>query len=198
MAAKAESNTEKALAYIAKHPGARSPEIAEAIGAPVSNVTALLNGPVQAGFLVVCKVERPGKPPINEYRLSATVAEDKVSWSEFRLAHRANVPLTKAPTRPTRNAAPATTPAPVAATKLQETETKPAERGTNHAKTVTAPRPVSTSEPRQIRVAASIVFMVDSTGKLRIEIPNHPPVICNRDETRDAGRLMISTEPVWS
>lgn len=52
--------------------------------------------------------------------------------------------------------------------------------------------------PQLIKLAPRVVFMVDSTGQLRIEIPDHPPIVCSRDETRDAGRLMISTEPVWA
>lgn len=63
---------------------------------------------------------------------------------------------------------------------------------------VPAPTVQDRARPKLITAAPQIVFMVDSTGQLRIEIPDHPPIVCSRDETRDAGRLMISTEPVWS
>lgn len=216
-AKKPESNVDKAVAYIARHPGARSPELAEHLGIPQTNVHPTLAPLVNAGYLIVCKVERPGKSPVNEYRLSAAVAEDKVSWTEFRISKRAGLPLTKAPGRLPRNAAPTATtaapkadappvaPATAAMTKPPAGETKSVATGcseypTKPAATVTTAvqRAKPAALPQPIRVAPRIVFMVDSTGQLRIEIPDHPPIVCSREETNDAGLLLITTEPVWS
>lgn len=202
-----KTNVDKAVEYIAKHPGCRSQEIEEQCG--IKFASATLSPLVEAGYLVACKVEKPGSPPTNEYRLSATVAADQVSWKEFRIAKKAGVPLTKAPARPPRIAAPTpaapppkaetppAAPAKAAATKPPASETNPAETGTP-----TAPKPTVAAAFRKlgeiIAAKPSVVFMVDSTGQLRIEIPDHPPIVCSRDETRDAGRLLISTEPVWA
>lgn len=198
-AAKPESKIEKAIAYITKHPGARSPDIEAACG--IKSATALLSDVVDAGYLVTCKVERPGKPPMNEYRLSATVAANKVSWAEFRISRRTRERPTRAVSRPPRNAAP-----PVVAPRKTETplpvEAPTPARGTP-MKAVRLDdgrigRVPDTSKLMPIEATPRVVFMVDSVGRLRIEIPDHPAIVCSRDETRDAGTLLIATEPVWA
>lgn len=201
-AAKPESNVDKAIAYITQHPGARSPELAKHLGIPITNVNPTLAPLVAAGFLITCKVDQPGKPPMNEYRISSTVADNNVSWKEFRIARKAGTPLTKAPERPPRVPLSAVAPrVPLAAAApVPAGETNPAEAETKQPASVTPAPKAKTppAQPRLIRVAPKVVFMVDSTGQLRIEIPDHPPIVCSRDETRDAGTLLIATEPVWA
>lgn len=88
MTTKTTPLVDQAIAYIAKHPGARSPAIAEALGTSPGNISAMLMTPTSTGYLVACKVSAPGRPPMNEYRLSATVADSGQSWGEFKSANR--------------------------------------------------------------------------------------------------------------
>lgn len=228
MTTKPQTNTDKALAYIARHPGCRSPEIAEAIGVPASNITAILTSPVQAGYLVVCKVEQPGKVAMNEYRLSATVADDKVSWSEFRVANRARKPATEATPRPMRTTAAAkpTAPPPKAETPatiapasapppaIELAPPKITVRRT--AETAETPSPISAPAETEsqrtlppaadesaakhcnlVRAQPQILFLIDSTGELRIEMPDGEKFFVSRRETQSLGRLMMATELIW-
>lgn len=64
------SIAELAMEYIRAHGTARSDEIEKELR--ISNVAAHLNPHVARGELVRCKVERPGKAPVNEYRISAS------------------------------------------------------------------------------------------------------------------------------
>lgn len=187
MTTKPETNVDKALAYIAKHPGARAPEIEEQLG--IKFVSALLAQAVESGFLVACKVERPGKPPTNEYRLSAAVAADKVSWSEFRLAKRAKLPLKLARPTPMRTAAPpptAETPPPKAAPPLPAPIPAPQNQ------------PIKAGPIKAVPIAPEILFLIDSTGELRIEMPDGEQFFVSRRETQSLGRLLMATEPIWS
>lgn len=65
------SQTQDALDYIRSKGTARSDEIAAACGLRLAVVSALLWQSVKDGLLVTCKVERPRKPPMNEYRFAA-------------------------------------------------------------------------------------------------------------------------------
>lgn len=218
MTTKPQTNTDKALAYIARHPGCRSPEIAEAIGVPASNITAILTSPVQAGYLVVCKVEQPGKVAMNEYRLSATVADDKVSWSEFRVANRNKRPATEATPRPMRTAAakpaapppkhiaplrPIVTPAGLAAVTrlIEDADTAsptqlPAETESQRAMQP-SPDESAAKNCNLVREQPQILFLIDSTGELRIEMPDGEKFFVSRRETQSLGRLMMATELIW-
>lgn len=96
------TKTQQALDYLQRKGTARSNEIAEACGLGPSAVSALFAGHVKRGELLMCKVERPGKPPCNEYRFSA-MAGGKLA--EFR-------PLTRtaAQARAEKSALPAAQP----------------------------------------------------------------------------------------
>ena len=65
------TKTERVLEFIRRKGTARTPEIAEACGLEGLAPSALLSGHVARGELLMCKVERPGKPPVNEYRFAA-------------------------------------------------------------------------------------------------------------------------------
>ncbi len=65
------TKTQSALDYLQRKGTARSNEVAEACGLNPSAVSALFAAHVKRGELLMCKVERPGKPPCNEYRFSA-------------------------------------------------------------------------------------------------------------------------------
>lgn len=65
-----KTKIENAIDYIAKQGVARTDEIGEAIGEHKYKVAGLLAYAVKTGVLVSCRVERPGKKPCNEYRIS--------------------------------------------------------------------------------------------------------------------------------
>lgn len=77
------SKTEQAIQYIAQQGAARTPEIARASGIAPKDVSALLNPFVKIGLLITCKVEQPGRPPCNEYRLTAGASPH--NWRNFRV-----------------------------------------------------------------------------------------------------------------
>lgn len=73
--------------YIAKHPGCRTPELAEAMGVNSKNVHATLAAPIRAGYILTCLVKRPGLPDVSEFRISATVGGDQApEWKKFQVA----------------------------------------------------------------------------------------------------------------
>ena len=109
------TKTQQALDYLQRKGTARSNEIAEACGLTPSAVSALFAGHVKRGELLMCKVERPGKPPCNEYRFSA-MAGGKLA--EFR-------PLTR-----TAAQARAEKPAPPVAQPLRTATVAPAPQPT--------------------------------------------------------------------
>lgn len=78
---------QKAINVIEKRPGIRTAELAEAIGVPAAKVAPLIFAATNSRFVLTCKVERPGKQPTNEYRLSAGVAAS--GWDEYRSIHAA-------------------------------------------------------------------------------------------------------------
>lgn len=49
-----------------------------------------------------------------------------------------------------------------------------------------------------VRVPPQILFLIDSTGELRIEMPDGEQFFVSRRETQSLGRLMMATEPIWS
>jgi len=187
MKAEIQSKTEKAIAFIAQRGSARSPEIAEHIKINATAIQAFLAGPLEAGYLIACKVEIPGKRPMNEYRLSANVSESKQSWADFKAASRLSTkPLKIAKDRPPR----------------VPPETKPRTVAPEMPKRV-IPAELPTPKPGEAIKAATtgerkrLIFMIDSNGQLRIEWPEETVILSN-EETRDVGELMAAAEPIWS
>lgn len=77
----------KALDYIAKHPGARSAEIAAATNIEQRNVVVMLKPAVNIGYLVVCEVTSTKGQKAFEYRVS--IAGEGMSIGEYRRLRRA-------------------------------------------------------------------------------------------------------------
>lgn len=100
----ADSKTARALAFIEKKGSARTPEIAQAIGTEPKNVSPLLAAAVADGRLVTCKVDQPGKPPCNEYRIGGGVKP--VTFREARPAVPTKIPPPAKPAAPGPKAAP--------------------------------------------------------------------------------------------
>lgn len=46
--------------------------------------------------------------------------------------------------------------------------------------------------------APEILFLLDHSGELRIEMPDGEQFFVSRRETQSLGRLMMATEPIWS
>lgn len=210
MTTKPETNIEKAIAYIAKHPGCRSAEIEEKTG--ITFAAALLAPAVEAGYLVSCKISQPGKRSTNEYRLSATVAEDKVSWSDFRVAKRAKALRTEAKPRPMRTTNPTTIASKATQPLDPTTEEKPIshqpaeltvqtlEMGAPHpgiapllmrndATNVSEGRPPTTEKPK-------LYFSLDNNGRLHISIGDEYLDLAP-EAVRELGQFMVDTEPAW-
>jgi len=81
------SKTALAIAYISTRAGARTDEIAEATEIDRNSLASLLGPAVTAGVLLTCKVEQPGKPPMNEYRVACGA-----SLQPFKEFHFPNKP----------------------------------------------------------------------------------------------------------
>ncbi|MBS1198131.1 MAG: hypothetical protein H6R18_1916 [Proteobacteria bacterium] len=91
--------------YIAKHPGCRTPELAEVLGVHPKNVHANLAAPIRAGYILTCLVKRPGQQDVTEFRISATVGGDQApEWKKFQVARMTEAKQLKAAkkTPPTR------------------------------------------------------------------------------------------------
>lgn len=101
-----KTDIDRAVDYIAANPGCRTPDIEQAIG--VANLAQRLKTLADAGFLLGCLIERPGKRPCYEFRLAATVTPG-MTWAEFRGAEgpkkRSGHVVTARPMRATNPAA---------------------------------------------------------------------------------------------
>lgn len=184
-----QSLIEKAIAFIAKQGSARTPEIAAHLGIKEAHVSASLARPVELGYLVTCKVTMPGRREMNEYRIAEAVSTSKQSWGDFKISRRA------ATTQVKPLAAPKEPPPRTPNDKRIEAAAIPKKAvRTEDGRILKVP---AEATPQQAGVAPRIVFMIDSTGRLRIELDGKTH-ICSNAETRDAGLLMIASEPVWS
>lgn len=101
------SKTEAAIEFIKKNGGrARSKEIAVAVNSDTKNILTMLQAAVDGGTLMCCKVEVPGEPAQNEYRIAAGMPAPE--FKNFRVkpggglaspAPSAAVPTTPGPTQ---------------------------------------------------------------------------------------------------
>ncbi len=66
-----ESVAKRAIALLTARGALRTAQIAEALGATTSAIASSLLPHVKNGTLTACKVESPGTPPTNEWRISA-------------------------------------------------------------------------------------------------------------------------------
>lgn len=173
---KQPSRTQRAIDYIAKKGSARSDEIAAAIDIEPKDVSALLAPAAAGGFLVTCKVSRPGKPPVNEYRLSAGYAPSE--WRNFRIK---------------RGTAPTSVKVPPVVAKESAT---PKARLTSSATQIAGESLRKAATP-SVPVMAAPMFHVDSNGQLTINLPAGP-ITLTPAETRLLGNFMDITEPAWS
>jgi len=67
-----ESVAKRAIALLTERGAMRTAQIAEALGVENAAVASSLGAYVNNGTLTACKVESPGTPPTNEYRISAS------------------------------------------------------------------------------------------------------------------------------
>jgi hypothetical protein len=81
---------DRALEMIAKRRFARSDDIATSLKLPPETVCSLLQPAVESGYLVACKVIRPGKPDAFDYRIaeSASGAARPMSFADFTITAR--------------------------------------------------------------------------------------------------------------
>lgn len=189
---------ERAAAYIRVNGSARSPELAEHLKVKAGAIAACLAPAVQAGFFVTCRVGmEESQRSVNEYRLSAQVSECSQTWGEFKHARRNAIPE-----KPLKT--PGARPPRVPQTDVQHTA--PAAQTANTAFAKSAADSPCTEWPiteRATPAAADqrtperIVFMLDTNGRLRIELGGKTILLSN-EETRDVGELLVASEPIWS
>lgn len=82
-----KSRVQLAIEYIYAHPGCRSDAIATQLGVERKQVHSAVAPAVEAGLIVTCKVERPGKPPETEFKPSAAAplhCPDFVEWKNSK------------------------------------------------------------------------------------------------------------------
>lgn len=204
-----KTNTDRAVEYIAAHPGCRTPEIEAAV--KIANCSALLKPLVDAGFLLACKVDRPNTRPSYEYRLGASVTPN-MTWAEFRGATAAKKRGLTVTTRPMRTA----NPTPIASKATQPLDPTTEEKPISHPPAVTvqtlemgAPHPgiapplmrndatnesggspTTTEKPK-------LYFSLDSNGRLHISIGGEYLDLAP-EAVRKLGRFMIGTEAAWA
>lgn len=219
-----KTNIDRAVEYIAAHPGCRSPEIEAAIGA--ANIAANLTPLIDAGFLIACLIERPGKRASYEFRLGAAVSPG-MTWAEFRGAtgpkKRAGLNVA---TRPMR----ATNPTPVVS-KAKESLPPPelskeekvfrtlqehvpaAAQAFKDGKTI-QPDPVmqkpmfpniephhiapkKTSAPRLIGPVSNLNISIDNNARLHIST-GEDYLELTPENARSLANFLKATEAVWT
>lgn len=84
------NDLDRALEMIAKRRFARSDDIAHSLQLAPETVCSLLQPAVESGYLVACKVIRPGKPDAFDYRIaeSASGAAQPMSFADFTITAR--------------------------------------------------------------------------------------------------------------
>lgn len=84
------NDLDRALEMIAKRRFARSDDIANSLQLAPETVCSLLQPAVESGYLVACKVIRPGKPDAFDYRIaeSASGAAQPMSFADFTITAR--------------------------------------------------------------------------------------------------------------
>ena len=59
-------------------------------------------------------------------------------------------------------------------------------------------QPIKAGPIKAVPIAPEILFLIDSAGELRIEMPDGKQFFVSRRETQSLGRLLMATEPIWS
>lgn len=172
------TQVDKAMDFIKAKSSARSDAIAEHLGIKLAQVAVILNAPCKDGRLVSCKVERPGKPAINEYRIGGGMRPAEFTFIAAGKRGRPAAIETKPATAETK-AAPPAPPAPKAETKTPERETPPpaAARSTHHAQ----------------ELAVAITHL----GQMTITF-DHLDIQLTPALTRRLGEFFSATDTVWS
>lgn len=96
----ATTDLDRALAQIAKTKCARSDSLAAFMKLDAAALEALLAPAVENGYLLACRVMRPGKPDATDYRIAeaASGAAKPMSFGDFRIISRPKgtpIPLSK-------------------------------------------------------------------------------------------------------
>lgn len=178
------TKTAAAIDYIEKHPGARSREISDACGMAIESVATSLAPWVTNGTLICCKVERPGAPTQNEYRMGsgiqprtsvpemrARTPQPRVGQNIGRVSLGTLLPETSLPEGHAVAAAPSPAVPPVA--------TKPGRAGA--------------------RDVNEITLSMDDEGRLTMRITDgqSDPLRLSAQETLALGDFLHATEGLW-
>lgn len=204
------TKTQKAIDFIAKQGAARSDAIAKHLGIEAKNVAPLLFAATQKGFLVTCQVQMPGKPPMNEYRLSAGAVPTE--WRNFKIKRGVMPRLptddrtSSLPMEVGRTAQPAVAKNTGSASSSATTST-PAE---GRAVMKSPGAPAATSRPlgadvKPARATPGLTpaddlpffFALDHRGVLNLSIGGHAFEL-SLSQTRAIGRFLVNTESAWS
>lgn len=88
----AHESLDRALAFIAKTGCARTDLIAKHLACDGEHVDKIVAPAVAVGYLVACKVMRPGKPDAYDYRVSEACSVTKaLSFADFSITHKPKV-----------------------------------------------------------------------------------------------------------
>lgn len=205
---KEKSKVQKAIEYIYTHPATRSDALAKVFDCDPKNVPAFMKDVLQAGLIVSCKVEQPGKRPCYEYKPSAA-APDKCpdNWLDWKRAHAA------APVKPLHFSATGQRDglqkkgSAVSETPSGGGDITPATAsvrsplGENHLPVGEAVieaqaghlGPEEATATASDPVASAIDISLDNTGRITID-----GLRFSNEETRAIGQFLIDTEPAWS
>lgn len=217
---KEKSKVQKAIEHIYAHPGCRSDALAAIFVCETKNVQAYMAPVLNSGLIIACKVERPGKPTINEYKPSSA-APDKCpdNWLDWK---RTNAPQPVKPlkfkatgprdglqksgsARETQAGSGNVTPAVAAVSSPLGTQHLPSseaaietQAGSHGPEEATTSASVPAVSDLNVAVSGAeepylLRISLDNTGQLIIDGLKFSP-----DETRAIGKFMVDTERAWA
>ncbi|MDR0577648.1 MAG: hypothetical protein LBI87_08985 [Candidatus Accumulibacter sp.] len=200
-----------ALDYIARHSGARTPEIARAAGVSLSALPRILNAPLESGYLVSCKVQAHNRldrmVTMNEYRLSEAANLDgkRVSWDDWKSLIRPR--RDHAPEKPR---VPRTPRAPDVQRLAEEIEaegdTVESRAGTGSAAIAQALRPPESATPDVAPVApldparatpSGMNYSIGNDKRLFIRFPDADGWWLTVEQTRELGYFLANSMAIW-
>lgn len=215
-----KSKVQKAIEHIYAHPGCRSDALAAIFMCETKNVQAHMAPVLNSGLIIACKVERPGKPTINEYKPSSA-APDKCpdNWLDWKrtnalqpvkpLKFKATGPrdgLQKSGSaRETQavsgeiTAAVAAGSSPLGTQHLPSSEAAIEEQAGSHGPeeaTASASVPAASAicaDAHTNALSIGLHISLDKYGRLTLGEIRFSP-----DETREIGKFLVATESAWA
>ena len=210
-----KSRTQRAIDYIFAHPGCRSDALAAHLETESKQVHSACAPAIAAGLIVACKVTRPGKAPVTEFKPSAAAPDKAPDFLEWK----STTPPEKVKPLHFSNPGPRASAAKPASSPASERVLTQADRGANNGGSSASDIPVGEAitstegaavaetragdhAPEATSSAEPVVSDEISLG-LNIQLNHHGNLTLgeltfSREETRAIGQFLMITEPVWS